>query len=118
MRQRRLYFIAFIGWIMAILVMVGLSLVSWAAPPEKYHIDKMLHAAAFFGLTVSILWFIQRLSITLLVCMMMAAIGGAIELLQNSIPRRNGTWEDLVADFIGILLALCLARLYHYRKQK
>ncbi len=98
--------------------MVALSLVSSAAPPQKYHIDKIMHASAFFGLTAGVLYFINRLSLSVFVASFMLFIGGAIEVLQHYVPRRSGTWGDMAADALGIFLAFILARLYHSRKCK
>jgi len=87
-----------------------------AAPPRLLGIDKLEHAAAFLVLTLLAafgwrglpLWFISLAMIT---------HGLVIELIQGSpILQRTASFADIVADAIGIALALILSWLLGLRK--
>lgn len=102
----------YIRYPIGVLVALGLFLtfsVAMVIPVEYLPIDtrydKIQHATVFFTLTYSITvclrlnhWFIG-LSLSLFAV--------ASECVQNLLPYRSGSWEDLYADFIGIGVA-CL----------
>ncbi len=116
-KRTQLTSLLFFIWGIAIVAMVCLSLVPWVAPPQAYNLDKALHFAAFFGLSFIILLLINRLSLSLIVVVFMAVTGAVIEIFQNYVPKRSGSWADLLADFAGILLAFLLVRIYHYYRK-
>ncbi|WP_394693151.1 teicoplanin resistance protein VanZ [Hyphobacterium sp.] len=87
-----------------------------AAPPRLLGTDKLEHAAAFLVLTLLAtfgwrglpLWFISLAMIT---------HGLVIELIQGSpILQRTTSVADVVADAIGVALALILTWLLGFRK--
>ena len=87
-----------------------------AAPPRLLGTDKLEHAAAFLVLTLLAsfgwrglpLWFIALAMIT---------HGLVIELVQGSpILQRTTSIADVVADGVGIALALILGWLLGFRK--
>jgi len=47
---------------------------------------------------------------TLKLILGLIAFGGLIEVLQTLTPARFGEWEDLLADSVGVLLGLLLAK--------
>lgn len=102
--------------LLAIVLMVALSFLPGAAPTEHYHFDKIVHFSAFFGLTLSILFFVRHRLLALYVTVFMLITGGMIELLQQYVPKRSGTWGDFAADAAGVMLAALVVRLYHKKK--
>jgi VanZ family protein len=66
--------------------------------------DKVMHLVIFMVLTL--LWQLSFDGKTLTGLAIMAAYGGAIELLQHYFTVRTGDWWDWVADLSGILVAL------------
>jgi VanZ family protein len=74
--------------------------------------DKILHAAAFFGLEVLVEWaLLEREARTRRLIAVAASIGvgGALELVQAGLPYRSADIWDLVADSVGaVAAALCL----------
>ena len=67
--------------------------------------DKVVHVALFFGFALVWLWLYpgRRRDVFL----GGAAVGIAIEVLQNALPiHRSGDVNDVIADAIGLVLAL------------
>ena len=99
-----------LGWMLAPLIVV-LSL--WPKPPELIGFeqsDKLTHIIAY---SILMLWFANiypqsssrlRLSIGFL------AMGVCLEFLQGMTEYRQFSYVDMLANGIGILLALYLAR--------
>lgn len=81
------------------------------APPPAANLgwDKLNHLAAFvvLGLLARLAWPAQQLgrwALGLLV------YGGLLEIAQGLTPNRQAEWADLLADALGLLLALVLAQ--------
>lgn len=72
--------------------------------------DKLAHCLAFVYLGFALQLAHLRLP-ALLAGLALLAYGGAIELIQGALPYRHAEWNDLVADALGIAVALLLYRL-------
>ncbi len=114
------------AWLLAFVVLVVLMSYLAFRPADAFHPtlgwDKLNHAAAFLTMAFSGHFaFRERPRATFWVVFSLLALGIAIELLQTYIPGRQGEVEDLLADavglFMGLLLALGLARRLERRKQ-
>lgn len=106
------------GW-RALLAALALA-IAWLAfvpdPPETVGTgwDKLNHVLAFAALTTSAGQAFVRMPLRRIVLGLLA-YGLFIELVQTQIPGRSGEWPDLLADGVGIALALLLQRLWRQR---
>ncbi|WP_298365517.1 VanZ family protein [uncultured Lutibacter sp.] len=83
--------------------------------------DKIIHSSAYFLLNLS--WLvasknsIKKLKMNLLISMLVFLYGTIIEVLQGSITSyRQFEFKDLVANFIGIVLAFTIFNFYLQKK--
>lgn len=77
--------------------------------PNVAHADKFEHYLAYVLLGT---WFAGILAPRwFTVFIGLVAFGGAIELVQSWSGYRDGEWADLLADSLGILTGIALARL-------
>ena len=78
--------------------------------PKDYPLnDKFIHALIFFTLGITALG--ARLGRWAFTIVVLAGYAATSEVLQEVLPiGRDGNWGDLVADFLGLALALGLAR--------
>lgn len=103
-------------WLWLSIGFVGCAVLLYAclmpSPPQPQGIhlyDKMIHCLSFLVLSV---WFAGVLNGRYLrVFIGLAAFGAAIELIQSVTAYRNGDILDLVADTVGVVAGLGLARL-------
>lgn len=96
-----------VGW--ALVLFILYSTLAPAVDVPNLHIwDKLEHSGAFFGLT---LWFgglIRRRRYPLL-AFWMVLLGAAIEVAQGYMSwGRDMDWHDVVADSVGVGVALVL----------
>lgn len=85
------------------------------SPPRALDLgwDKSNHTAAFAVLALLAIGAFWRAPRRDAACGLgLLAYGGLIELLQTQVPGRTGEWLDLLADGVGIALALLVARLF------
>lgn len=105
---RRLLRLAFLGAVLAILV-----LALWPASeplPIQTGWDKADHALAFATLAVLGVLAWPRIWKQVLVALL--SYGGLIELMQGLTSYRQADWRDLLADAIGVLLGLVLVTIW------
>lgn len=76
--------------------------------------DKLMHLLIFLGLMM--LWQLSFYGKTLAGFIGLALYGGAIELAQHIFTSRFGDWWDLLADVVGLALALLLWQLPLWRR--
>jgi VanZ family protein len=96
-----------VGWAMVLYITVS-CLEPARYVPNLHLWDKAEHSLAFFGMTV---WFggLSRRSRYPVVALLMAALGGGIEIAQGTMGLgRDMDVMDFVADSIGITVALIL----------
>lgn len=75
--------------------------------------DKAQHALAFFALTLLGIWAYPGRALAVVISM--AAFGVCIELAQWSLGWRQGEWLDLLADILGVAIAIML---WHFRVRR
>lgn len=107
MRGRRWWIV--LGWMFVVAIIV-LSLVSLPQMgPDLPQGDKYKHVLAYFGLT---LWFARITSSQRsLLChaAFFVCIGAVLEVLQSLTPERRFEFSDMLANTIGVGLAVALA---------
>jgi len=85
-----------------------------AATTTRCAVNNALHVPAYAGLTV--LWalhlgagsaagFGRRVFVLAKACGMALVFGGLVEWLQNTVPHRAGTWNDMALNAAGVLAA-------------
>jgi VanZ family protein len=81
-------------------------------PPGFYALDKLQHLLAFGAMaTAGALGLQQGRAAALRVAAGLLAYGAFIEMVQSMLPTRTAAWDDLLADAVGVLGGLLLARL-------
>ncbi len=111
-RQKPYWLLAII-WFLASIYALLLAPTS-QEPPPFIHFDKIIHAALFFGQT----WLVCKIFLqvnkpipykTIAIMMFTWAIGS--EILQATLTtNRSGDVLDVLADIVGVFLAMVLAR--------
>ena len=102
-------------WSMCVTVLAG-ALAPQADPPHLFALaDKVAHTLAFAALAlVGLLAYPRH---TWIVCILLVALGGLIEIVQGYTSTRSQEWEDFFADILGVGLGALLARLVWPDKQ-
>ncbi len=99
------------------------AVVAWFAfspgrpqPPGFVGLDKLQHLLAFGAMaTAGALGSRPGRAAALRVAGGLLAYGAFIELVQSQLPTRTAAWNDLLADALGLLGGLLLARLLRRR---
>ena len=101
-------------WVMCVAVLAG-ALAPQANNPELFALaDKVVHATAFAALAfVGLLAYPTHL---LVVCALLIALGGLVEIVQGYISTRSQEWEDFLADILGVGLGALLSRAVFHTK--
>lgn len=102
-------------WILCLAVLVG-ALAPQSDVPQLFALaDKVVHTLAFAALAlVGLRAYPGRL---LIICLLLIALGGLIEVVQGCRSTRSQEWEDFFADILGVGLGTLLARLFWPDKQ-
>lgn len=89
-----------------ILLTLAYGLAMWQPVRDVYSpADKLAHAAVFFVVVGALAWAMQGWSVWKL-GLLAAALGGAVELQQWFVPRFTASWQDWLADLVGIGVAM------------
>ena len=95
-------------WAMCVTVLAG-ALAPQADSPQLFALaDKVAHTLAFAALALMGLRAYRKH--LLLVCALLIALGGMIEVVQGYTSTRSQEWEDFLADILGIVLGALLSR--------
>jgi len=99
-------------WISAIAVLI-LSVIpgSLTVRHSIEHLDKLAHFAAFFVLSILLLFAYRLAKPFYTTALLMALFGFSIEVLHLYVPRRFFSMYDFAADLLGVLIALIIYRL-------
>jgi VanZ family protein len=104
--------IAMVCWLAILgVVTIGSLLPKMSPPGESIGLDKMLHAFAFVLLAAIPLYSIPDRKAAILIALSVAPYGYLLEFLQKSIPGREFSPEDLIANNMGALLGLAIGAL-------
>ena len=95
-----------LGWLLVVGVVVG-SLLPGSAMPGAID-DKLLHAGAY---AILMLWFsgLYRPGLYAAIAAALLALGTALDMLQGLTRTRSFDWEDIAANFAGIVVGCTLA---------
>lgn len=80
------------------------------------HVDKVGHFGIFFILTGIMHHAIKApvwVYTLLLIC-----YAGSIEIMQNNLPSRIGSWSDFTADLVGVIFYFCSYWIWQKRCKK
>ena len=95
-------------WVMCVTVLAG----ALAPQADSTHLfalaDKVAHTLAFAALALVGLRAYPRH--TWIVCILLVALGGLIEIVQGYTSTRSQEWEDFFADILGVVLGALLSR--------
>ena len=96
-------------WVMCFAVLAG-ALTPQTDSPQLFALaDKVVHTLAFAALAlVGLRAYPTHL---LVVCVLLIALGGLIEIVQGYTSTRSQEWEDFLADILGVSFGVVLARL-------
>lgn len=95
-------------WVMCVTVLAG-ALAPQADSPQLFALaDKVVHTLAFAALALVGLQAYPRH--VLVVCTLLVALGGLIEIVQGYTSTRSQEWEDFLADILGVGLGALLSR--------
>lgn len=98
-------------WVIAAVVIVALGLLPPNfAPPEAYHLDKLVHGGVFGGMMLVAGYMLRDTKQRIWAALFLITVGVGLEILQTIAPNRDGTIGDALADTAGILIALLVAR--------
>ena len=101
-------------WAMCVTVLAG-ALAPQADLPHLFALaDKVAHTLAFAALALVGLRAYPRH--TWIVCILLVALGGLIEIVQGYTSTRSQEWEDFLADILGIVLGALLSRAVYLPK--
>ena len=102
-------------WLMCLAVLAG-ALAPQADSPQLFALaDKVVHTLTFAALAlVGLRAYPTNL---LVICILLIALGGLIEIVQGYTSTRSQEWEDFLADILGVGLGTLLARLFWPDKQ-
>jgi VanZ family protein len=100
-------------WVMCGTVLAG-ALAPQADTPQLFALaDKVAHTLAFTALALVGLRAYPRH--TWIVCILLIALGGLIEVVQGYTSTRSQEWGDFVADTLGVSVGAMLAWLFRSR---
>ena len=95
-------------WVMCVTVLAG-ALVPQADIPQVFALaDKVAHTVAFAALAFVGLRAYPRHA--LIICVLLIALGGLIEVAQGYTSTRSREWEDFLADILGVGFGSLLAK--------
>ena len=107
---------AFIFWFCILgAVTVGSLLPKLSPPGDSFGFDKILHASAFVLLSGIPLYAVSNRKAAILIALSVAPYGYLLEFLQQSIPGREFSPQDLIANNLGALLGLALGVLFRVK---
>ena len=101
--------LAMVCWLCILgVVTVGALLPKMSPPGESIGLDKMLHALAFVVLAAIPLYAMPDRKVAVLMALSVAPYGYLLEFLQQSVPGREFSPQDLIANNLGALLGLAI----------
>ena len=99
-------------WLISMVAVVVGSLVPELAPPEGriafLPIDKLIHVGAYAGLAFLPQVALARFRPATVAALSMILLGGAIEIAQSFTPGREGSFDDAIANALGVLAGIAL----------
>ena len=99
-------------WLMCLTVLAG-ALAPQADSPQLFALaDKVVHTLAFAALALAGLKAYPKHVV--IVCLLLTALGGLIEIVQGYTSTRSQEWEDFLADTLGIGAGVLMAKFLRF----
>ena len=102
-------------WFVLLAVVTVGSLIPQMSPPgQEFGTDKLLHAFFFLLLAALPLYGVPDRKTAILLALSVAPYGYLLEFMQRSVPGREFSAHDLIANNLGALLGLfigCIVRI-------
>jgi Predicted integral membrane protein len=108
-------YIKLLFWLFVRIVLI-VSSVPGSVGQSILHLDKLIHIAAFFVLSILMLLAYRFSKPFLSTAIIMAMFGLGIELLHLYVPRRVFSLYDLAADLLGVVIALIVYQILRNTK--
>jgi len=102
----------FVGYV-TLMVLVFLLPVPTTPVAESRYVDKLVHFGIFLGF--ALLCHIDRQGKAWWTFLISVVFAGGIELVQSTLPYRDGDWLDLLAGAAGSALGVVLGLLIEHR---
>lgn len=93
-------------WCGIIIAALFFSLSPHTAPPESYHIDKLMHFFAYVSITLFSFFVFSSKRGHIIVSFILITMAVGTEILQHFIANRTGSWEDGVTNVVAILISI------------
>ncbi len=104
----KIKYIYFILWLALISIICIGSLSPSLAPPGKLHMDKVFHLGANFLLALYPLYLCRTKLAYYCATIFVIMFGVLIEIIQQNVPGREASLGDVLANSVGVLIALIL----------
>ncbi len=102
-------------WVVLLVIIVSAaiaaSLVPSRIPLEKYHIDKIIHFVIYGTMAFIPSYFSGSVRVAIFTGIALCLLGIGLELAQEAIPRRTGSYGDVLSNCAGILAGIIIGRL-------
>ena len=95
-----------------VLLVILVSLVPFSSEPSTWPVDKVGHFLAYAGMAVLALFSYAALPARLVALVAAAGLGALLEWGQASIPGRDMSWIDQLANVLGLLAGAAVFRCY------
>ena len=95
-----------------VLLVILVSLVPTSGEPSTWPVDKVGHFLAYAGMAVLALFSFAALPARLVALVAAAGLGALLEWGQSSIPGRDMSWIDELANVFGLLAGAAAFRFY------
>ena len=108
--------LAMTSWVCILgIVTVGALLPRMSPPGESIGFDKILHALAFVVLAAIPLYAMPDRKAAVLMALAVAPYGYLLEFIQQSVPGREFSPQDLIANNLGALLGLAIGAAFRIK---
>lgn len=96
-------------WLSLIAAAIIGSLTPQLAPPQQYHLDKVVHFFGYGALAFLPALLISNKRYLAMLAIALMGFGVGIELAQELVPGRDGTIGDAITNSIGVIIGIVAA---------
>jgi VanZ family protein len=79
--------------------------------------DKIQHCGAYFVMSILVAPLCQKRQHLVIACLGIIGYSGVMELLQGLSPGRDGSWLDMLANSLGVAIAVPLLIRFSYSRK-
>jgi VanZ family protein len=95
-------------WALAVALTPVAGLMPQLSPPGEYEADKFIHIGVFFCLGLPPALMMKQGAARWSALLLVALMGLGVEIAQNFVHGRTGSLSDLMADLVGVAMAIVL----------